>query len=262
MPIAPGAEGILGHNVSFRRDRIGSLRLLAQQTAPVMRLRIPLTGIRVFVANSPDVVQEVLVEKVKHFHKSDMLRYSLYDLAGEGLFTSNGDLWRRQRKLMAPMFTPKALERYASDMVACTLRTVEGWHDGQSLELARETTRLTMGVAGKTLFDADTFSEADEIGRALTVALEWTGWVVGRPSAFAHVLAKRAAERIASRTKGRAHDLFSRLEQRFTRPVAHLGARGRELSAAIAFLDDHVQKMIDDRRGATGADRKDRKSVV
>lgn len=256
MPLAPNAEEIFGHSRSFRRDRLASLRMLARATEPVMRLHIPLTGIRVFVANSPDVVQEVLVEKVKHFHKSDMLRYSLYDLAGEGLFTSNGDLWRRQRRLMAPLFTPKALEGYAADMVACTVRTIDGWRDGESLSLARETTRLTMGVAGKTLFDADTFSEADEIGRALTVALEWTGWVVGRPSAFAHVLVKRAAERLASRTRGPAHDVFSSVSQRFTRPIAHLGPRGRELEAAIRFLDDHVQKMIDDRRAA-GADRGD-----
>jgi cytochrome P450 len=116
-----------------------------------------------------------------------MLRFSLWKLAGEGLFTSNGELWRRQRRLMAPLFTPKALERYAGDMVACALRTVEEWGDGRELRLLDETTRLTMGIAGKTLFEADTFSEADEIGRALNAALDWTGWVVGRPLALAHV---------------------------------------------------------------------------
>lgn len=249
MPLAPHGEGLLGHNAKFRKDRMGMLRVLAEQPDPALRLRIPLSGIRVFAANSPEIAQEVLVEKVKCFHKSDMLRFSLYDLAGEGLFTSNGDLWKRQRRLMAPLFTPKALEAYAGDMVACTQRTLEGWRDGETLSLSRETTRLTMGVAGKTLFDADTFSEADEIGKALTVALEWTGWVVGRPSAIAHVLVKRAAERLAARTTGLSHDLLAEIERRFTRPVIHLGPRGHELRGAIAFLDDHVQKMIDERRG-------------
>jgi cytochrome P450 len=256
MPLAPHGEGFLGHNAAFRRDRMGMLRALAERSEPVLRLRVPSPGVRLFAVLSPDVVQEVLVEKVKHFLKSDMLRFSLYDLAGEGLFTSNGDLWRRQRRLMAPLFTPKALEAYAKDMVACTLRTLDGWRDGQSLELARETTRLTMGIAGKTLFDADTFSEADEIGRALTVALEWTGWVVARPQAIAHILAKRAAGHLAARTTGRAHELFSYVEQRCTRPVVHFGARGRELESAIAFLDEHVQRMIDDRR-AHGESRAD-----
>lgn len=250
MPLAPHGEGLFGHTTAFRRDRMGMLREMAARPEPVLRLRI--AGVRVFAAKHPDVVQEVLVEKVKHFVKSDMLRFSLYDLAGEGLFTSNGDLWKRQRKLMAPLFTPKALERYAADMVACTLRTLDGWGDGQRLELARETTRLTMGIAGKTLFDADTFSEADEIGHALTIALEWTGWVVGRPHGIAHVIIKRAAEHLAARTRGQVRDLASQVEKRFMRPVLHLGPRGSELPAAIAFLDDHVQKMIDERRRTAG----------
>ena len=257
MPMAPGARGVLGHLPGFRTERLKTLALLAQQEAPLMRLDIPVAGIRAMVANHPDVVQEALVEKVKHFHKSDMLRFGLYDLAGEGLFTSNGELWRRQRKLMAPLFTPRALEAYAADMVACTRRTMEGWRDGEALSLSRETTRLTMGIAGKTLFDADTFSDADEIGHALTIALDWTGFIVGRPFAFAHVVLKRAAERLATRTTGPVHEALTHASLRLSRPLVHVGARGRELARAIAFLDDHVQRMIDERRRTAGSGRAD-----
>ncbi|APR76506.1 Cytochrome P450 family protein [Minicystis rosea] len=257
MPIAPGAQGLLGHLPGFRKERLKTLGLLSRQSTPMMRLDIPVAGIRALALNHPDVVQEALVEKVKHFHKSDMLRFGLYDLAGEGLFTSNGELWRRQRKLMAPLFTPRALEAYATDMVACTRRTMEGWRDGEELPLSRETTRLTMGIAGKTLFDADTFSEADEIGHALTIALDWTGWIVGRPFAFAHVVLKRMAERLAAHATGNVREALTRAEQRFSRPVVHVGTRGRELSRAIAFLDEHVQRMIDDRRRTAGTGRAD-----
>jgi cytochrome P450 len=114
-----------------------------------------------------------------------------------------------------------------------------------------------MGIAGKTLFDADTFSEADEIGHALTTALEWTGWVVGRPVSLAHIAAKRAAARLSARTTGPLHDLLARAERRFSGPVALVGPRGRALARAIAFLDTHVQKMIDDRRRTTMAHRSD-----
>jgi cytochrome P450 len=257
MPIAPGGEGLFGHNAAFRRDRMGTLRLLARSTEPMMRLSLPFPGIRAVAVNDPDLVQEVLVEKARHFDKSDMLRFSLYNLAGEGLFTSNGELWRKQRKLMAPLFTPKALEAYAGDMVACAERTVAGWKDGEELPLSRETTRLTMGVAGKTLFDADTFSEADELGRALTVALEWTGWVIGQPIAVGHITAKRALETLARRTSGRVSALLARGALRFHGPVVLPGRRGRELAEAIAFLDAHVQHMIDERRARTGAGRAD-----
>jgi cytochrome P450 len=257
MPVAPAGEGLFGHNTAFRKDRMGTLRKIALSNEPMMRLRLPFPGIRAACANDPDIVQEVLVENAKNFEKSDMLRFSLRNLAGEGLFTSNGELWKKQRKIMAPLFQPKALEAYASDMVACAERTVAGWKDGEELELARETTRLTMGIAGKTLFDADTFSEADEIGHALTIALAWTGWVVGRPFAIGHVVTKRALEKLAERTKGPARVALARGARRFQGPVALVGRRGRELAQAIKFLDEHVQSMIDERRTSHGLPRQD-----
>ncbi|CAN5777244.1 cytochrome P450 [soil metagenome] len=250
MPYAPGGEELMGHNGAFRRDRMGTLALLTQSTHPVLRLRIPWPGVRAFAITDPEVVQEALVEKARHFDKSDMLRFSLWNLAGEGLFTSNGELWKRQRKLMAPLFTPKALEAYAADMVECSHRTMGGWRDGQELALSNETTRLTMGIAGKTLFDADTFSEADEIGEALTVALDWTSYVMGRPFSVAHVIAKRLLERAGKGGSTRLERAALAAQARFHGPIALVGERGRELRRAIQFLDDHVQKMIDVRRGS------------
>jgi len=257
MPLAPGGDGTFGHNTAFRKDRLGTLRLISRRTEPLLRLRLPYTGVRLAAINSPEVIQEVLVEHARHFHKSDMLRFSLWNLAGEGLFTSDGELWRRQRKVMAPLFTPRALEAYAADMTACARRTMDSWGDGQELLLARETTRLTMGIAGKTLFDADTFSEADEIGRALTVALEWTGWVAGRPFAVAHITARRLAARLAPHVTGPLHDALERAAYRLGGPLALVGERGRELGRAVGFLDAYVQGMIDDRRRSTGAVRAD-----
>jgi cytochrome P450 len=258
IPEAPGGEGFLGHNGAFRRDRMGTLRAFTARSEPLLRLRLPVPFVRVVAAIAPETVQEVLVEHARCFDKSHMLRFSLHELAGEGLFTSNGELWRRQRHVMAPLFQPRALEAYAGDMIACARRTVEGWGDGQELSLSRETTRLTMGIAGKTLFDADTFSEADEIGRALTVALEWTGWIVGRPTSILHLVGKRAAAGLAERAgPGPAHDLLRRVERRMEGPIALVGRRGRELAGAIAFLDEYVQRMIDDRRRAGDAARAD-----
>ncbi len=262
MPVAPGGEGFLGHNAAFRNDRMGTLALLTQRTEPVLRLTLPMPGVQAMAVNDPDTVQEVLVEKAKSFGKSDMLRFSLYNLAGEGLFTSNGELWRKQRKLMAALFTPRALEAYAPDMVACAKRTVAGWADGRELSLHAETTRLTMGVAGKTLFDADTFSDADEIGHALTVALEWTGWIMGRPLAIGHVTVRRALENLAERfegegARGRVRGVIEAAIARLHGPVALIGKRGGDLARAVAFLDDHVQKMIDDRRRAGTRGRAD-----
>src|SRR5262249_15869797 len=110
----------------FRNDRMRTLARLAKADAPIMRLRIPFPGVHAAVAHDPDVVQELLVEKARSFDKSDMLRFSLWNLAGEGLFTSNGELWKRQRRLLAPLFTPRALGTYTDDMVQCAHRTIDG----------------------------------------------------------------------------------------------------------------------------------------
>jgi cytochrome P450 len=256
-PIAPGGDGLMGHNAAFRNHRMRTLRAIAGAPHPLMRLRIPFPGVRAVAVNDPDVVQELLVEKAKSFNKSDMLRFALWNLAGEGLFTSNGELWRRQRKLLAPLFTPRALEAYAGDMVECAERTVAAWKDGQTFSLLHETTRLTMGVAAKTLFDADTFSDADQIGQALTVALDWTGWIMARPSAVAHVMARRALAQMARRSRGALQKRLEGAGRRLQGPLALVGERGRGLATAIAFLDDHVQKMIDERRGRPSTARAD-----
>jgi cytochrome P450 len=239
----------MGHSAAFQRDRMGTLALLARSRAPLQRLRT-LPVVHAVVAHDPEVVQEVLVDKSKSFVKSDMLRFALHDLAGEGLFTSNGDLWRRQRKRMAPLFTPKALATYGEDMVACAERTVASWGERSDIVLADETTRLTMGIAGKTLFDADTFSEADEIGKALATALEWTGRVIGSPAALAHVVAHRAFDEIGRRTSGITSEYAKIAARALTGPKLLVGRRHREFRAAIRYLDARVQRMIDERRAA------------
>ncbi len=251
MPYAPGGHGLLGHSSDFQADRIGLLERLATSDAPIMRLRLPVPGVLTVVVNDPELVQEVMVDQGLIFHKSAMLRFTLYPLAGEGLFSSNGELWRRQRKLMAPMFTPRALEQYAAAMVHSAERTCANWGDGRQLQLHRETTQLTMSVAGKTLFDADTFSEADEIGRALTTALSWTGHQMGGLFSIAHVVARRQLINIRRRWPGLASAALDRSIDALRGPVLLVGKRGRELERAIAVLDDRVQRMIDERRHAT-----------
>lgn len=253
LPVAPGGEGLFGHNAAFRRDRIGTLDRATHVVAPMLRLRLPFPGFRAAIVKDPDVVQEVLVEKAKHFVKSDMLRFSLYPIAGEGLFTSNGELWRTQRKRMAPMFQPKAIGAYAEDMVACTRSVVDRWRDGAPIRLLDETTRITMSIAGKTLFDAGSLDEADALGRALTVALDWSGWVIGRPFALAHLGLRRGLGALRDHLGGPLGDRVEAARERAARPLFFPGARGAELERAIGVLDAHVEAMIAGRRRAMAA---------
>src|SRR5688572_30817703 len=171
LPEVSGARPLLGHAPEMNRDRAGFMRKIVAEVDRIARVRA-FHGLPIVAVNHPETMQELLVERHPAFDKSIVARFALYPLIGEGLFTSRGELWRRQRRRMAPLFHPGRVAAFGADMVACTERAIAEWRDGEERSLLRETTRITMSVAGKTLFQTDTFVEADEIGHALTVALD------------------------------------------------------------------------------------------
>jgi cytochrome P450 len=249
----PGAQRFFGHNLELRNNRLPFLARTAD-TEAMTALLAP--GGRLVLANDPEVLGEVMVDKARSFIKSRMVRWSLAPLAGDGLFTSEDPLWRRQRKIMAPLFARSQLDRYALDMLACAERTIAPWRDGEVVAMAQAMTHLTMGVAGKTLFDADTFDEADEIGRALTVALDWSGHSGGSLYGIAHIIARVRLGTLAQRLPALVGGPLEKVARRFERPIFVPGKDGRNLRAAIRTLDQRVQRMIADRR-AQGLARPD-----
>src|SRR5262245_18254381 len=169
LPVVPGASA-LGHAHLFRNDRLAFLRAAAAIGA-VSRVRFLQRW--VLVVSSAEGAHEVLVDQARSFEKSPGLRLVLHDLAGDGLFTSEGDLWQRQRRLMSPLFHAGQLAAYAKTMNEVAQRALCRMRDGATIDLAREMTRITMGVVGATLFGAETFDAADELGESLTIALKW-----------------------------------------------------------------------------------------
>jgi cytochrome P450 len=254
MPLLGGARPLVGHNPELRRDRLRLLRRLAAHPSGVVRILTP--GTHACAVTSPELVQELMVDRAKDFEKSRMVRFTLYPLGGDGLFLSGGSLWRRQRKLMAPLFHPSRLDEYARDMVACAEREIASWQDGDHVDFARAMTRVTMSIAGKTLFDADTFSEADTLGEALSVALEWTSEETVSPYSIAHLVAARLLLHVSERAPARLRTPLAAAGERLTHPTFLPGARGRALRKALRVLDDRVQRMIDERR-AEGLSRAD-----
>jgi cytochrome P450 len=93
-------------------------------------------------------------------------------LLGEGLLTSEGDFHRRQRRLAQPAFHRHRITSYADVMTAYAAQTSQGWRNGETLDISEEMMRLTLGIVGKTLFDADVASDAQEVGEAMAVAMD------------------------------------------------------------------------------------------
>src|SRR4051794_30629179 len=99
IPLLSGGT-TLGHMRELRDDRFGLFDRLNRECGDIGRISV--LGLPLIFAHAPELLHEVLVEKARSFIKSPGLRGPLKPLAGEGLFTSEGELWRRQRRLMAP----------------------------------------------------------------------------------------------------------------------------------------------------------------
>ena len=85
--------------------------------------------------------------------------------------TSEGDFWRRQRRLTQPTFQRQQIERYAAVMVEHTEHMLEGWQEGQVRDMHDDMARLTLAIVAKTLFGTDLSGEADVIGASLEVVM-------------------------------------------------------------------------------------------
>jgi cytochrome P450 len=241
---------------TMRTNRIGAMDDLNARGDDIARFGM-IFG-HVVVVNTPELVHEVLVSKVRAFAKSPVLRGALHPLAGEGLFTSEGELWKRQRKIMAPLFSPAAIGAYATAMTDATERALSVWRDGDVVDAARETTTITMAIAGLTLFDADTFEEADELGAALTTALDWAGAQTSSPTLIVQARAAIGLDLLAGIAPERFAPRLRAASRAAVLPVLWPGKRSRELKAAIGVLEGRVTRMIEDRR----AKRNDKRDLL
>jgi cytochrome P450 len=167
-PPGPRARLSLLGLLRFRRDSTGFLARVAREHGDVAHFRFG--SRRLYLLSHPDHVRDVLVTRHRNFIKSYALQRSRV-LLGHGLLTSEGEFHLRQRRLVQPAFHRDRIEAYGRTMAEHATRMADGWSDGAIVDMAAEMGRLTLGIVGRTLFDADVEDEADELGRALSDAM-------------------------------------------------------------------------------------------
>ncbi|MCA9707526.1 MAG: cytochrome P450 [Myxococcales bacterium] len=242
-----GWLGSLGRTTA---QRLAMQREVAAAREPLVRGR--LLHLPLVLTARPEACHEVLVTKVRSFEKSPGLRVLLHDLAGQGLFTSEGELWRQQRRLMAPIFTPAALDQFPDQfpemMRRTAARAADDMRPGQAIDLAHETTRIAMTVVGQALFGIDAFDEADALGAALTTALGWVNGALASPAIALHIKVMDTASDLAERTGGRRRRTLERLRDAFESPFLIRGSRSPALRGAVAQIDERIDALIRERR--------------
>lgn len=165
IPPGPRGNPILGNLAAFNRNTLGFLEELSRY-GDTSSFRFG--PYRVYFFNHPDMVRDVLVTQARSFQKTMLLKAVLGDIIGENIFTSDGDYWRQQRKLMQPAFHSKRIGAYADVMVSYTRDVIDLWDDGQAIDIQAAMTSLTMNIVSKTLFDADVSDETQTAGHAMT----------------------------------------------------------------------------------------------
>jgi cytochrome P450 len=169
VPRGPRGHIFLGSFADFRRDQLGFYASCAREYGDVVPVR--LGPRRIVLIYHPDAIEEVLATRNRDFVKSPGVRL-LRPLLGEGLLLSEGDVWLRQRRLVQPAFHRQRLAAYGDVMTAYAERRLQGWKEGQVLEVHAEMMALTQAIVTKTLFDADVSDEAHAIGYASRVLME------------------------------------------------------------------------------------------
>jgi cytochrome P450 len=165
-PAPPDARGspVLGHLPRVGRDRLGLMQWATHTYGDAVRLwmgRRPL-----YLFNHPDHARHVLSDRPDNYRKGLGLVHARRAL-GDGLLTSEGELWRRQRRAVQPVFQRDRVARAAGVVADETERLAARWRArrGETVDVVAEMTRLTLGVLGRFLLRTDLGASA-AIGRA------------------------------------------------------------------------------------------------
>jgi cytochrome P450 len=151
--------------VRFVRGQLPWLQGLAARHGDIVRLKM--MGSWWFIVSHPDDIERILVKDAR-IMKRDAGIAIVRRVLGNGLLTSEGDLWKRQRKLMSQAFTPKRIAEYATAMVRVGDATLGSWRAGATINLHQEMSQLTMKVVADVLFGAsmDT-ADVDAVSHAM-----------------------------------------------------------------------------------------------
>jgi len=169
--LPPGPKGtIIGGNIrQFRAGLLNFLLDTAREYGPLSSFRVGPK--RIFLATGPDLIEQVLVTDAKHYIKHFGAR-AFKPVLGNGLVTSEGAFWLRQRKLIQPAFSKGRVQSYASAMIALTNEMLASWTEGKSVQIDREFEVLTSRIALKTLFDLDDAGDRERFSDALRLAFD------------------------------------------------------------------------------------------
>src|SRR3984893_14315138 len=169
LPPGPPSRSWSGSFKDYSRNPLGYLQQLVRDHGDIATMRY--YNFRVYFVSHPDYIEQVLVTDNRKFIKGRILRANRR-LFGNGLLTSEGDFWLRQRRLAQPAVHRARIAAYADTMVRYTGRLLREWKAGETRDIHAERLRLPPQIVAKSLFNADVDDESRQVGRALEAIME------------------------------------------------------------------------------------------
>lgn len=167
LPPGPKGQLLMGVMREFNDDTLGFIERCQREHGDVVHTRF--LWVHAFFIYNPDDIETMLTTNARSYRKAESLRSPFFKrLVGNGLVTSEGEFWRRQRRLAQPAFHRQRISSYGEIMVQYATRTIDAWKDGEQRDLSRDMTRLTLEIVVKTLFNADVSRDSDRVGQILT----------------------------------------------------------------------------------------------
>ncbi|MFO1094073.1 MAG: cytochrome P450 [Planctomycetaceae bacterium] len=164
FPPGPRGQPLIGSFTELQRDILGFIDRSVREYGDVVGFRI--FGKPFCILGHPELIEQVLVRDSDKFIKSLDYR-KLAGVVGQGLLTSEGETWRRQRKLAQPIFHNDRVKDYLPIFVRRAQQMAENWRARGEIDVHGEMMRLTLEIVCEALFRAQIEADVPAIDRAL-----------------------------------------------------------------------------------------------
>lgn len=163
---------MLGHLPDMRRDQLGFFARARREHGDVVRFRFGWATVHLLA--HPHAIKHVFTDNVRNYDKQTPGFEKLRTILGNGLLTSEGAFWLRQRRIAQPGFSRERIQRFAPVMAEATDHLVDAWLSKRSLgpvDVHAGMMLVALRIAGLTLLSTDFTKDAKAVGDALMVLL-------------------------------------------------------------------------------------------
>jgi len=237
-PMVPGALPFVGHSLDFLRDPL-PLLIRAASTGRVAKMVFGQD--EAVLLREPEDIEHVVVTSHRKFMRDKPTR-ALSQVLGDGLLTSDGDVWLRHRRLIAPSFHRERVNLYGRAMVEAAARFADERSPNEERNLHADMLGLTLGIVTRALFTSDRDERASEISSAINLLAERFGnlWFLLFPW----------LGRLPLPTHQRAEEALAMLDDvilGMVRERRERGGKGSDLLSTLLASQDDAGKGLSDR---------------